>query len=190
MDGLEIPLSLQRLKPVHSQCVRREVTTGNKHILSLYTGSILFPVQKTLLPQNAAWRQIFLSSWSSSEGTGEEVSWQDSQLIGCFIFFSVVTALIIHSIILQMHSYFAKSPLCVISPLHQLKFTIRWQSTNAFLRWGLLVAGEGCVSGPLVSELAGLCCSSTDYRGLPGDFPKVSYHLDHITMTFIGTNLI
>lgn len=77
-----------------------------------------------------------------------------------------------------------------ISQLHQLEFTIRWQSTNAFLRCGLLVAREGCVSGPLVSELAGLCCSGTDYRGLPEDFPKVSYHLDHITMTFSGTNLI
>ncbi len=77
-----------------------------------------------------------------------------------------------------------------ISQLHQLEFTIRWQSTNAFLRCGLLVAGEGCVSGPLVSELASLCCSGIDYRGLPEDFPKVSYHLDHITMTFSGTNLI
>lgn len=77
-----------------------------------------------------------------------------------------------------------------IAELHQLEFTIRWQSTNAFLRCGLLVAGEGCVSGPLVSELAGPRCSSADYRGLPEDFLKVAYHLDHITMTFSGTNLI
>ena len=77
-----------------------------------------------------------------------------------------------------------------IAELHQLEFTIRWQSTNAFLRCGLLVAGEGCVSGPLVSELAGPCCSGADYRGLPEDFLKVAYHLDHITMTFSGTNLI
>lgn len=128
-------------------------------------------------------------------GRREEVSWQDSQLLGCFI--SFLTALVIHSIISPIQSYFAKfvpSPAeagpSAISQLHQLEFTIRWQSTNAFLRWGLLVAREACVSGPLVSELASLCRSSIDYRGLPEDFPKVSYHLDHITMTFSGTNLI
>lgn len=55
-----------------------------------------------------------------------------------------------------------------------------------------VTGGGGKVAsvGPLVSELAGLCCSGTDYRGLPEDFLKVSYHLDHITMTFSGTNLI
>lgn len=55
-----------------------------------------------------------------------------------------------------------------------------------------VTGGRGKVAslGPLVSELAGLCCSRTDYRGLPEDFPKVCYHLDHITMTFSGTNLI
>lgn len=118
-----------------------------------------------------------------------------TQLPGGFI--SAVTALIIHSIIsctfraiLQNRSSPAEARPGAISQLHQLEFTIRWQSTNAFLRCGLLVAGEGCVSEPLVSELAGLCRTGTDYRRLPEDFPKVSYRLDHIKMTFSGTNLI
>ena len=113
-----------------------------------------------------------------------------------------MAALVIHSIIAQIQSCFFFFFFCKVVPrpaearagaiaeLHQLEFTIRWQSTNAFLRCGLLVAGEGCVSGPLVSELAGPCCSGADYRGLPEDFLKVAYHLDHITMTFSGTNLI
>lgn len=35
-------------------CVRKVTTAGNKHILSLNTESILFPVQNALLPREAA----------------------------------------------------------------------------------------------------------------------------------------
>lgn len=97
----------------------------------------------------------------------KEVSWQDSKLLGCFI--SVLAAVIIHRIILQIQSYFCKvvpgqlwPSTSAISQLHQQEITIRWQSTNAFLRCGLLVAGEGCISEPLVSELSVLGLSRTD----------------------------
>lgn len=144
MDGLEIPLRLLRLKHVHSHCVRvcvREVTTAdNKHILSLYTISILFPVQKTVVPRDAAWRLIFSTSWFSPDGgIGEQVSQPGKQVLGCCISCCNCSHYSQH--------YLAGSELfCkdgphqlrpgpgAISRLHQLEFTIRWQSTNAFLR--------------------------------------------------------
>lgn len=76
-------------------------------MLSLYRVSILFPVQKTLLPQDAAQRLIFPTCWSSSDGRiGEEVSRKDLQFLGCFI--PTLIALIIHIIILRIQSYFCK----------------------------------------------------------------------------------
>lgn len=149
-------------------CVRVVTTAGNKHISSLHTAFILFPVQKSLLPQDAAWRLIFLTCWSNSEGRIGEGSF--TARFTSFRMFHFCSNCSHHS-----QHYLADSELfckvvpgqlwpstSAISHLHQQEITIRWQSTNAFLRCGLLVAGEGWVSELSVSELPGLCRSRTD----------------------------
>lgn len=125
----------------------------------------------------------------------EQVSQQDSQLLGCFI--PSLTAFIIHSITSQIQSYFAKLSLASCGQAPALSLScISWSSPSdgsplmPFLDVGYWWQGK-------VASLDLWCLSSPacvapvpDYRGLPEDFPKVSYHLDDITMTFSGTNLI
>lgn len=179
-------------------CVREVTTVGNKHILSLCTVSIVFPVQKTVFPGDTAGRLISFCKflWLRRIGgmgggklQGELHNLWDVSFLLCLPpTFSAVHGSLRAALWVAARQLRPRPG--AISQLHQLEFTIRWQSTNAFLRCGLRVAGEGCVSGPLVSEPAGLNRSGANYRGLPEDFPKVSYRLNHITMTFSGSNLI
>lgn len=142
-------------------CVRAVTTAGNKHILSLYTAFILFPVQKSQLTQDAAWRLIFPTCWSHSEGciaqgsfTARFTTFQDVSFP--FHLLSSFTALSCRFRAVLRSRF--PGQLCpsasAISHLHQQEITIRGQPTNAFLRCGLLVAGGGCVSEPPASELS------------------------------------
>lgn len=101
------------------------------------------PCYQEMLLDGRFFLYLLVQFWWYNRRLGFTVRFTTS---GMFLFFPLLTAHNIHSIITQIQTYFAKSVF--LSLLHQLGFTIRGQSTNSFLRCGPLVARKGCIKGP------------------------------------------
>lgn len=171
-------------------CVGEVTTAGNQRILSLNTISILFPVQKTMLPRDAAWRPIFfylsVQFWWWNWRTSFMGRFTTS---GMFQFFSNCSHY-------SQHYHAGSELFCkvvprqrspgsgAISQLHQLEFTIRGQSTQAFLRCGPLVAGKGCIKGVWTVKTTertprGLPVSTLSSRSYYNDFQWHQFDLKY-----------
>lgn len=157
-------------------CVREVTTAGNKHILSLYTISILFPVQKTPVTERCCLTANFFLLVGSVLMAGSENKFhgQSNNFWG------------VNCSHYSQH-YLAGSELfCKVVP-RQLRLQARALSLSCISRSlpsdgsplmpfsdvDHMVAGEGCVSGPLVSERYRL---QRTPRGLPVSILSLRSH--------------